>query len=227
MNCRTKISWSALALLLVSSVAVFAAVPVRKSSQNGTNSSQPNMNLFGPTTPGPKDGGDLGVATQVICPNQDVADSRSLDGTTFDFNDVNSLKRSGSCLSGVYKFLFQIQPTTNLRNLTVTISNLVGFTPGTDPNVNVNNPTYGIQICDNDPNSGNTLELCTNLAEDQLPVVTTTINAKNTKVIFTVKAIGPTTVPQGPDYTGAGLTFAVIVQQLSGTPIAVPRISFN
>ena len=227
MNFRSRFSCMTLALVLLTSAAAFG-VPVRKSSQNGTNSSQPNMNLFGPTTTSAKDAGDLGVATQVICPNQDVADSRSLDGTTFDFNDVNSLKRSGSCLSGLYKFLFQIQPTTNLRNLTVTISNLVGFTPGTDPNVSVNNPTYGIQICDNnDPSTGNTLELCTNLPEDQLPVVTTAINAKNTKVVFTIKAIGPTTVPQGPDYTGAGLTFEVVVQLLSGTPIAVPKISFN
>ncbi|HEY7354135.1 MAG TPA: hypothetical protein VH596_15315 [Terriglobales bacterium] len=227
MNFKIS-SCLALALLLLASAAVFGAAPVRKSSQNGTNSSQPNMNLFGPTTAASRDAGNLGVATQIICPNQDVADSRSLDGVTFDFGDVNSLKRSGSCLSGVYKFLFQIQPTTRLRNLTVTISNLVGFTPGTDPNVSVNNPTYGIQVCDNlDPNSGNTLELCTNLPENQLPVVTTAVNAKNTKVVFTVNVIGPNTVPQGPDYTGAGLTFEVVVQQTSGTPITVPKISFN
>jgi hypothetical protein len=227
MNFRIS-SCLALALLLFASAAAFGATPVRKSSQNGENSSQPSMNLFGPTTRDSRAGNSLGVATQIICPNQDVADSRALDGTTFDPGDVNTLKRAGSCLSGVYKFLFQIQPTTKLRDLTVTISNLVGFTPGTDPNVSVNNPTYGIQICDNnDPIAGNTLELCTNLPEDQLPAVTAAINAKNTKVVFTVKAIAPTTVPQGPDYTGAGLTFEVIVQQSSGTPIAVPTISFN
>jgi hypothetical protein len=58
-------------------------------------------------------------------------------------------------------------------------------------------------------------------------VVNAAINAKNTKVVFTVKVIAPGTVPQGPDYTGAGLTFEVVVQQTPGTPIAVPTISFN
>lgn len=228
MNFRSSFSCLSLATILFASAAAFGgAAPVRKASQNGTDSSQPSMNLFGPTAGVPRHGGILLLSTQMICPNQDVADSRALDGVTFN-SDVSTLKQAGSCLSGLYKFLFQIQPTTTLSTLTVTISNLVGFTPGTDPNVSFNNPTYGIQICDNnDPASGNTLELCTNLAAAQLPAVTATVGAKNNKVVFTVTGIGPTTVPAGPDYTGAGLTFEVVVQQVSGTPIAAPKISFK
>jgi hypothetical protein len=221
MNPRSTSAEIALGLLLLSSVAALAAVPVRPASRNGTNSSQPNMNLFGPTG---KDGGQVGIATQYICPNQDVADSNPGNFTDADPNAPNTLKLAGSCASGLYKFLFQLQPTVNLTNVTVTIKDLVGFTPGTDPSIDFNNPTYGVQLCDT---GGNTLELCTNLAEDQLPVINTTVNAKHTKVTFTINAIGPTTAPAGVDYEGQGLTFEVIVQQTPKNPISVPKISVH
>jgi hypothetical protein len=224
MNCRTRALGLMLGLLFLTSATAFAVVPVRKGSQNGTNDSQPRMNLLGPTQPGAKDGGDVGVATQVICPNQDVAGAFEFDTNVFDPADPNTLKRSGHCVSGIHKFLFQIQPGKIFGTLTITLSGLVGFVPGTDPNVSVNNPTYGVQICDD---GGNTLELCTNLAQANLPVINAAINAKNNKVIFTISNIGPTTVPQGPDYEGAGLTFFVVLQQNSETPIAAPKIGVN
>ena len=221
---RARMPWLVFGVLLLSSVAVLAAVPVRGSSKNGTNDSQPLMNLFGPTQFQGKDGGSVGVATQYICPNQDVADSNPGNFTDSDSTHPDTLKLAGSCTSGLYKFLFQLQPTTNLRNVTVTIGNLVGFTPGTDDTVDFNNPTYGVQLCDT---GGNTLELCTKLSEAQLPVINATINAKHTKVTFTINKIGPTTVPQGVDYEGQGLTFEVITKQTPKTPIAVPKISVN
>ena len=228
MNRRTKTSWLAFGLMLLSSMAALAAVPVRKSSQNGVSSSQPRMNLFGPTQPGSKEGGDVGVATQVICPNQDVAGASADDNLVFP-GDTQSAKKSGSCLSGLTKFLFQVQPTTNLKNVTITISNLVGFVPATDSTVDsLRNPTYGVQVCDHEfPNADNTLELCTSLTADQLPAITTSINAKNTKITFTINKLGPATAPAGVDYEGQGLTFEVITQQPLQVPITVPKFTIN
>jgi hypothetical protein len=223
MNSRTTVAGLTFGVLLLSSFALAGPVPVRGASKNGVNSSQPQMNLFGPTQPQSASGGDVGIATQVVCPNQDVADAFINDSTVFP-GDNASYKKAGACLSGVTKFLFQVQPTTNLKNVTVTISGLVGFIPGTDPDVDFNNPTYGVQLCDD---GGNTLELCTNLTADLLPVMTATVNAKANKVIFTVKKLTPTTAPQGVDYEGQGLTFEVITKQPAQTPIAVPKINVN
>src|SRR3979409_1723163 len=107
MNSRLRITGAVLGALLLSSVAAMAQVPVRKASKNGVNSSQPSMNLFGPTQFLSKSGGDVGVATQYICPGQDVADSNPLNFTDPDQNAPDTLKLAGSCVSGIYKFLFQ------------------------------------------------------------------------------------------------------------------------
>ena len=116
--------------------------------------------------------------------------------------------------------------------MSVTFNNLVGFTPAiddVDPNPPYG-PTYGEQLCDSDVHSddnNNTLELCTNLAEADLPVINTSLNAKHTRVSFTIKNIGPTSVPAGVDYEGQGLTFFVVVQLTPKTPIAVPKIDVD
>jgi hypothetical protein len=222
MNSRATIAGLVFGVLALSSLAV-AQVPVRKASKNGTNGSQPSMNLFGPTQFLSKSGGDAGVAVQYICPGLDVADSNPLNFNDADPNFPDTLKLAGSCASGLYKFLFQVQPTKNLRNVTFTISNLVGFTPGTD-DIDPN-PTYGVQVCDD--TGFNTLELCTKLAPELLPAVTASVNAKHTKIAFTVKKLTPTTAPQGVDHEGQGLTFEVIVQQTPKQPIAVPQISVD
>lgn len=221
MNHRTTVSATVLGLALLSSVAALAA-PVRGASKNGTNSSQPNMNLFGPTQSAPKD--NVGVAVQYICPNQDVADSNPGNFNDIDPNAPDTLKLAGSCAGGLYKFLVQVQPTKLKKNLTVTFTNLVGFTPATDDSIDFNNPTYGEQLCDT---GGNTLELCTNLAEAALPVIKTTVNAKHTRVSFAVKNVDSTTAPAGVDYEGQGLTFFVLVQLTPKTPIAVPKINVD
>ena len=179
------------------------------------------MNLFGPTQSAQKD--SVGVAVQYICPNQDVADSNPNNFDPFeDPKAPDTLKLAGSCAGGVYKFLVQAQPSKLKKNLSVTFNNLVGFTPGTD-DVDPN-PTYGEQLCDT---GGNTLELCTNLAEADLPVIKTTVNAKHTRVSFSVKNVDSNTVPAGVDYEGQGLTFFVIVQLTPKTPIAVPKIDVD
>jgi hypothetical protein len=221
MNHRTTAS-AVLGFALLSSVAAIAG-PVRGASKNGVNSSQPSMNLFGPTQSSPRD--NVGVAVQYICPNQDVADSFS---GNFDFTEdpPDTLRLAGSCVSGVYKFLVQVQPTKLKKNLSVTFNNLVGFTPAiddVDPNPSFG-PTYGEQLCDT---GGNTLELCTNLAEADLPVIKTSLNAKHTKVSFVVKNVDSTTAPAGVDYEGQGLTFFVVVQLAPKTPIAVPKIDVD
>lgn len=215
MKSRIASTGIVVGLLLMMSVAAFAA-PVRGASKNGVNSSQPHMNLFGPTRSAPKD--NVGVSVQYICPNQDVADS----DLNNDFTDPDTLKLTGSCTSGLYKFLVQVRPTKLKKNLSVTFNNLVGFTPGTD-DIDPN-PTYGEQLCDD---GGNTLELCTNLAEADLPVINTTVNAKHTRVSFSVKNVDSNTIPAGVDYEGQGLTFFVIVQLTPKTPIAVPKIDVD
>jgi hypothetical protein len=209
-------------LMLLISAAASAAVPVRGASKNGTNSSQPNMNLFGPTQAAPKS--NVTVAVQYICPGQDVADSEPGNFTDSDPNAPDTLKLAGSCTSGFYKFLVQAQPTKLKKSLSVTFNNLVGFTAATDETADFNNPTYGIQLCDT---GGNTLELCTNLAEADLPVINTSVNAKNTRVSFVVKNVGPTSAPAGVDYEGQGFTFYVLVHLTPKTPIAVPKIDVD
>ena len=155
MNHRTTVSAMVLGLALLSSVAALAA-PVRGASKNGTNSSQPNMNLFGPTQSAPKD--NVGVAVQYICPNQDVADSNPGNFNDLDPNAPDTLKLAGSCAGGLYKFLVQVQPTKLKKNLTVTFNNLVGFTPATGETSGTEQPPpMAEQLCDTKRRGLNTL----------------------------------------------------------------------
>jgi hypothetical protein len=109
-----------------------------------------------------------------------------------------------------------------VKNLTVTINNLVGFTP------DVNVPTYGVETCDS-PN--NTLELCSNVgaatttALNQLAKITATINAANTKVVFCVPKVP--VFPAGTPSQGQGLTLVVLTQQAPGVPVSYPKITFK
>jgi hypothetical protein len=220
MKSRLLFSGMSVALMFLISTLANAQPPVRKASKNGVNSSQPTMNLFGPTAPVTR--GDATLSVQYICPNQDVADSNPANFDDADPSHPDTLKLSGSCTSGLYKFLFQVQPKRKFNNLNVIITDLVGFTPGTDDTVDFNNPTYGVQVCDD---GGNTLELCTKLAPEALPVITTSVNAKHGKVQFTAKKVSPTTAPAGVDYEGQGLTFEVLVQLTPKTPIALPTVT--
>src|SRR5690348_8362299 len=120
---------------LLAQAPSFATTPIRGSSSNGVDSIAPFWNLAGPTSPLPRRKGTVTLATQIVCTHQDVA--AAVDNT--------DSSNAGGCVSGGYTFLFQIQTTAT--NLTITLSNLVGFTPVVaDPS-----STYGIAVCDNDP----------------------------------------------------------------------------
>ena len=190
----------------------FAGVPVRGSSQNGVDSIASSWNLAGPTGPSARHGGTVTLETQIVCTNQDVA--AALDNT----DSANA----GGCVSGGYTFLFQIQTTAT--SLTITLSGLVGFTPLiADPG-----STYGVAVCDNDPNNpqaSNTLELCTQVSGTQLSNITATVNKNKTKISFTVPSIP--NFSAGVGNQGQGLTLVVVTQQGASHPISVPKISFK
>ena len=199
-------------LCILGALPSFASVPVRGSSNNGVDSNAFNWNLYGPTAPIARHGGAVMLQTQVVCTNQQVA------ATVFDNTDTTT---AGTCLDGNYTFLFQIQSAAT--NLTVTISNLVGFTADASEPA----PTYGLAVCDNDinnPQSSNTLQLCTQVSGLDLSNITATVNKKSAKITFSVPSIPA--FPPGIGKQGQGLTFVVLETQ-TGPTIAVPRISFK
>jgi hypothetical protein len=150
------------------------AAPVRGSSQNGVDVNAPFWNLAGPTAGIPRKGGTVTLETQIVCTNQQV--SAALDNTNF--------ADAGTCADGAYTFLFQIQTTAT--SLTVTLSNLVGFTASTSP------ATYGIAVCDNDPNNpqaSNTQQLCSQATGVDLSAISADVNKKGAKITVTVPSI--------------------------------------
>jgi hypothetical protein len=183
--------------------------PVRGSSQNGVDVNAPFWNLAGPTAGIPRKGGTVLLETQIVCTNQMV--SAAVDNT--------NVADAGTCVDGAYTFLFQIQTTAT--TLTVSLTNLVGFTASTSP------ATYGIAVCDNDPNNpqaSNTQQLCSQATGIDLSAITATVNKKSAKITITVPSIPA--FPAGVGKQGQGLTFVVVEQQTGGQPIAVPKIAF-
>src|SRR3954468_4613808 len=156
-------------LCVLSQIPSFASTPRRGSSQNGVDSGAPFWNLAGPTSSLPRRKGTVLLKTQIVCTNSDV--SAALDPS----DKINA----GGCVSGGYTFLFQIQTTAT--NLTIKLSNLVGFKPTiADPA-----STYGIAVCDNDPanpDASNTLQLCTQVAGLDISNINATVNKANTKI---------------------------------------------
>jgi hypothetical protein len=212
-----------LCFVLGSCLAGLAAIPARGSSSNGTDTIAPYWNLFGPTAAVPRHAGTVTLRTQVVCPGQNVASAVDAaaaaaaaagDDTNVPFADA------GSCADGTYLFLFQIQ--SSVKNLTVTIHRLVGFTP------DVNLPTYGVLTCDS---ASNTLELCSNVdaatttAQNQLANITATVNSANTKIAFSVPKVP--NFPAGSASQGQGLTLFVLTKQSSSLPVAYPKITFK
>jgi hypothetical protein len=190
----------------------FAGSPVRGSSQNGVDSIAPFWNLSGPTSPLARHSGTVTLKTQIVCTHQDVAAAL----------DTSDIANAGGCVSGGYTFLFQIQTTA--ASLTVTLSDLVGFTPLiADPG-----STYGVAVCDNDPNNAqasNTLELCTQVSGTELSNITATVNKKNTKITLSVPSIP--NFSAGVGNQGQGLTLVVVTEQGVSHPISVPKIAFK
>jgi hypothetical protein len=197
-------------LCVLSQIPSFASTPRRGSSQNGVDSGAPFWNLAGPTSSLPRRKGTVLLKTQIVCTNSDVAAAL----------DTTDKTNAGGCVNGGYTFLFQIQTTAT--NLTITLSNLTGFTPIiADPA-----STYGIAVCDNtaDPDSSNTLQLCTQVAGLDISNISATVNKGKTKITFTVPSVPD--FPAGVGNQGQGLTLVVVTQQTASHPIAVPKIAF-
>jgi hypothetical protein len=210
MNKSSRLLIAGIVMVVLAAPA-FAVLPVRRASQNGTNQSAIFWNLFGPTriinfNP------TIKTSRQVICVNQDVE-------ATQGNNAIRT--RAGGCHSGNYLFIFQFLPvttSTSVTNITITMDNLVGFTP--DPNA----PTFGVMLCDSTDTSvnGNTLERCSTATEAQVPNITTTISADNTSISFAIPKL-PNFVP-GVQDQGRGLALFVVTTQTAPVPVAAPRV---
>jgi hypothetical protein len=209
MKSTAKIVFALSFIALYAIPSFGGGTPVRRPSQNGVDSNAAFFNLFGPTTAVPRHGGLVSLRTQVVCTNQRVSAT-----------DTTNVADAGGCDDGNYTFLYQIQSTAT--NLTVTLTNLVGF-----PDATGDTAAYGIAGCDNDPDNpeaSNTQQLCTQVGTQDISGITSVVNKKNAKITFTVPSIP--TFAAGVGKQGQGLTFVVVEQQTAGQPIAVPKITF-
>ena len=202
-----KHPYQILCFLLLSSISLFAATPVRGSSGNGENPDAATWNLLGrsQTISLSKNGKQVTMRRQIACLNQDVEDSLPNP----------NLLLTGACHSGAYVHVFQFESSST--NVAVTIGHFVA-----DPNSLQN---YGVMICDNsNRQTGNTLELCTNDPTGaNLPDITISL-AKNA-VNFAIPNFP--SYPKGIDNQGQGLTLYVIVQQPSALPIQLPTVTIH
>ncbi len=184
------------AVIVLCTTTMLFAITIRGSSGNGVDNGAPHWMLVGRMKLLSLKGNNktATMRREVVCPQQDVENAQS--------NPVLTL--SGSCDSGNYLSIFQVQSTAT--DLTVTFNGLTGF-DGTNAN------NYGVMICDS-PN--NTIELCTNAPQSGIPNITTTTT--KTSVSFTVPGTFPT-YPGGTPQQGQGLAFFIITQQTSPLPL--------
>jgi FlaG/FlaF family flagellin (archaellin) len=188
-----------LLLVLVAVSLPAFAFPVRLSSQNGQGNSVDQWSVLGRTVSIPltANGKKVTVTRQIIC-------------------SENGDRTDGSCGSGNYIYLFQLQSTS--ANVTVNIGKLVKGT--------FTGSFFGINICDDDPESGNNEELCT---EDPNQtglsgIVVKTIST--TSVSFTIQGAFPS-FPAGTPEEGQGVTFYIQTHQTSPLPVALPSIGIQ
>ena len=176
-------------IVLCATTMVFA-YRVRGSSENGVDSGAPHWMLVGRMKLLTLKGNNktATVRREIVCPQQDAENSQP--------NPVLTL--SGSCDSGNYLSIFQVQSTAT--DLTITFSALTGFN-------NLDGNSNGVMICDS---SQNTIELCTKATQSQIPNITTT--PTKTSVSFTVPGTFPT-YPGGTAQQGQGLAFFILTQQ--------------
>ena len=200
------------ALILCSIESFAVALPSRGSSKNGVTEQSSNWNIFGPVASIPRHGGDVSLRTQVVCANRDLV------------NAVNpeDFENSGTCQSGSYLFIFQIQSSVN--KLGVVISNLVGFSPDETEGF----ASYGLLVCED----SNTAQLCSDTvhaspdALSKLDNISVTVNKQNTAIRFHIPKF-PLLPAGGAPRQGQGLTFVVLTAQPVGQPVVVPKISFR
>jgi len=200
----TKFALIVLTLLCAATIAS-ATVIIRGSSGNGEDSSAPNWLLLGPSRDKSlaANGKKATMRREIICLSQDVENAFP----------TPTLTLSGSCDTGDYMYLFQLQSTS--ANVRVTIGQLSGFDPS-----NANN--FGVMICDS---TTNTIEMCTNdPTGTNIPNITA--STTKTSVTFTVPNTFPT-YPAGTPQQGQGLTFFVITKQATPLPIALPKVGIR
>jgi hypothetical protein len=203
-----------LVVCLLVALPVFAAIPVRHSSDNGVDSVANLWNLFGPTEIRTLTKGTIKVnyKQQVVCPNQDVA----------SVVDPSDTLHAGGCegpnnngTNPTYLFIYQLR--SSATNVTVQLGNLVGFT-ASDGSV----PTYGVVLCD----PTDTLELCTTATQGQLPNITfSPTTGSSTTATFVIPSFPK--FPNGAKHQGQGVTIFVITQQTATQPIALPTITLK
>jgi hypothetical protein len=210
-NRALRLACCVTSLILCSIDGFAAALPLRGSSKNGITEQSSNWNIFGPVASIPRHGGDVSLRTQVVCANRDLV------------NAVNpeDFENSGTCQSGNYLFIFQIQ--SSVDKLVVVIGNLVGFTPDETEGF----ASYGLLVCED----SNTAELCSDTAHAstdalaKLDKISVTVNKKATAIKFRIPRFPLLPAGVGPRQ-GQGLTFVVLTAQPVGQPVVVPRISF-
>jgi len=191
---------------LVFALPVFAgSLPVRGTSRNGENGSAAAWALFGPTQTATISKGTTKVTykLQVVCPSQQVTNNTN---PSDNFDD-------GACDDGAYLFIFQLNSTAT--NVNIQLSGISGFTP------DANAPNYGVMLCD----PTNTLQLCANTTEGQLPAITFTTNTNNSTATFGIPSFPA--FPAGKNHQGQGLTIFVLTQQAVPHSIWLPRISIQ
>ncbi len=197
-------------VFVLSATLAFAGVPVRGASQNGASNGAPEWKLFGRSVPITlsANGKQAIMTREILCAQQDVDASP---------NGQQSEANAGSCDSGDFLFVFQLQSTA--ANLSVNITRLLGFTPTTSP------ASFGVLVCDDD--TQNNQELCT---VDTVPSVsgeiTYTTPKKPTSIKFTIPTF-PSFAAGSTVEEGQGLTLFVETHQSSPVPISIPNIGIN
>lgn len=198
---RAATVFTLVTLIVLCATTMLFAVTIRGSSQNGQDNGAAHWLLVGRMKLLSLKGNNktATMRREVVCPNQDVEDAQASPVLTL----------SGSCDSGAYLSIFQVQSTAT--DLTVVFNSLTGF-DGTNAN------NYGVMICDS-PN--NTIELCTKATASAIPNITTTTTKSS--VTFTVPGTFPT-YPGGTAQQGQGLAFFIITQQTTPLPLGTEPI---
>lgn len=197
------------AIVLLMGATLASATTIRGSSGNGADTDAVNWLLSGRLAPFhlAASGKSATGTREIVCMNQDVEATLPSPDQTL----------AGSCDSGNYMFLFQVQSTSS--NVSVVIGRLLGFDP-TDAT------SYGVMICDN--SSVNSIEMCTTATKTQIPTINTTVS--KTGVTFTVPGTFPT-YPAGTAQQGRGLTFFVIVgnpaKPIPALPLPAPTFGIR
>jgi len=197
------------AIVLLIGATLASATTIRGSSGNGADTDAVNWLLSGRLAIFhlAASGKSAQGTREIVCMNQDVEATLPSPDQTL----------AGSCDSGNYMFLFQVQSTSS--NVSVAIGRLVGFDP-TDAT------SYGVMICDN--SSVNSIEMCTTATKTQIPTINPIVS--KTAVTFPVPGTFPT-YPAGTAQQCRGLTFFVIVgnpaKQIPALPLPAPTFGIR